>query len=232
MQALVDRHEAGGIVTLIAREGKVVDVHASGFQDVESRTPMRTDTLFRIASMTKPMTSVAVMMLYEEGKLLLTDPVSKFIPAFKGQQVQPAGPEAPAEPVAARRDATIRDLLSHRSGLTYGFLNGGAVGNAYRKNDVPDGLAADLAHPGAGDGRAGGAAARQPAGRGVQLQPVHRRARPRRRGRVGAGAGRVLPRAHFHAAGHERHRLRGARRPSGRAWRRSIRPMAPAASGR
>jgi CubicO group peptidase (beta-lactamase class C family) len=63
MQALVDRHEAGGIVTLIARDGKVVDVHASGFQDVESRTPMKTDTIFRIASMSKPITSVAVMML-------------------------------------------------------------------------------------------------------------------------------------------------------------------------
>jgi CubicO group peptidase (beta-lactamase class C family) len=141
MQAFVDSHQAGGIVTLIAREGKVVDVHASGFQDVESRTPMRTDTLFRIASMTKPVTSVAVMMLYEEGKLLLTDPLSKFIPAFKGQKVQPSGPEAPAEPVPARREITIRDLLSHRSGITYGFLNGGAVGNGYRKNEVPDGLA-------------------------------------------------------------------------------------------
>src|SRR5262245_64885050 len=80
MQALSDRHEVGGIVTLIAREGKIVDVHASGFQDAESRTPMKTDTIFRVASMTKPLTSVAVMMLYEEGKLLLTDPVSKFIP--------------------------------------------------------------------------------------------------------------------------------------------------------
>jgi CubicO group peptidase (beta-lactamase class C family) len=141
MQAFVDRHEAGGIVTLIAREGKVVDVHTSGFQDVESRTPMRTDSLFRIASMTKPVTSVAVMMLYEEGKLLLTDPVSKFIPAFKGQRVQASASEGTAEPAPVRREATIRDLLSHRSGLTYGFLNGGPVGTAYRKNGVPDGLA-------------------------------------------------------------------------------------------
>jgi CubicO group peptidase (beta-lactamase class C family) len=140
MQSLVDRHEAGGIVTLIAREGKVVDVHASGFQDVESRSPMRTDTIFRIASMTKPVTSVAAMMLYEEGKFLLTDPVSKFIPAFKGQKVVASGTDASAEPAGVRREATIRDLLSHRSGLTYGFLNGGAVGNAYRKNNVPDGL--------------------------------------------------------------------------------------------
>ncbi len=137
MQDLVDRHEAGGIVTLVARDGKTVDVHASGLQDVESRTPMRTDSLFRVASMSKPITSVAVMMLYEEGKLLLTDPVSKFIPAFKSSRVLEAGGDAP---VAARRGINLRDLLSHRSGLTYGFLNGGAVGNGYRKNGVTDGL--------------------------------------------------------------------------------------------
>ena len=122
MQGFIDRKEAGGIVTLIARDGKVVDVHASGFQDVAAKTPMRTDTMFRIASMTKPVTSIALMMLYEEGKLLLTDPVSKFIPAFKSSRIN------------------LRDLLSHRSGLTYGFINGGPVGGGYRKNGVTDGL--------------------------------------------------------------------------------------------
>ena len=137
MQGLIDRGEAGGIVTLIARDGKVVDVHASGFQDVAAKTPMRTDTLFRIASMTKPITSVALMMLYEEGKLLLTDPVSKFIPSFKSSRVLEGAAEAP---VAARRAINVRDLLSHRSGLTYGFLNGGPVGGGYRKNGVIDGL--------------------------------------------------------------------------------------------
>jgi CubicO group peptidase (beta-lactamase class C family) len=137
MQAYVDRHEAGGIVTLIAREGKVVDVHANGFQDVENRKPMQVDTIFRIASMTKPITSVAVMMLEEEGKLFLSDPVSKYIPAFKGQKVVGEGGAL----VPARRDSTIRDLLSHRSGLSYGFLNGGPVGEAYRKEGVTDGLA-------------------------------------------------------------------------------------------
>ena len=136
MQAFIDRHDAGGIVTLIARDGHVVDVHASGFLDVESRAPMKTDAIFRIASMTKPITSVAVMMLYEEGGLLLTDPVSKFIPAFKNSRVMAAdGTTAPA-----RRPITIRDLLSHRSGITYGFLNGGPVGEAYRKEGVLDGL--------------------------------------------------------------------------------------------
>ena len=114
-----------------------MDIHATGFQDMESNTPMRTDTMFRIASMTKPITSVAVMMLYEEGKLFLTDPVSKFIPAFKGQQVLEQGAD---KPVPARRQITIRDLLTHRSGITYGFINGGAVGNGYRKNGVTDGL--------------------------------------------------------------------------------------------
>jgi CubicO group peptidase (beta-lactamase class C family) len=138
MQGFIDRKEAGGIVTLIARDGKVADLHASGFQDIESKKPMRTDTLFRIASMTKPVTSVAVMMLYEEGKLQLSDQVSRYIPSFKSSRVLEG---AATEPVAARRGITLRDLLSHRSGLTYGFLNGGAVGGSYRKNGVTDGLA-------------------------------------------------------------------------------------------
>src|ERR1700752_5252112 len=136
MQGYVDRHEAAGIVTLIARDGKVVDVHASGFQDIESRKAMQVDTIFRIASMTKPITSVAAMMLEEEGKIFLTDPVSKYIPAFKSQRVIGEGGAL----VPARREITVRDLMSHRSGLSYGFLNGGPVGEAYRKEGVTDGL--------------------------------------------------------------------------------------------
>jgi CubicO group peptidase (beta-lactamase class C family) len=136
MQALIDRKEAGGIVTLVARDGKIVDVHANGFQDVESKTPMRDNTIFRIASMSKPITSVAIMMLYEEGKLRLNDPVSRFIPAFKQQRVA----NEKGETENARRGMTIRDLLVHRSGISYGFLNTGAVGNAYRANGVVDGL--------------------------------------------------------------------------------------------
>lgn len=139
MQGFVDRKEVSGIVTLVARDGKVVDVHAVGFQDVEKNLPMKTDAIFRIASMTKPITSVAIMMLYEEGKLLLTDPVSKFIPAFKSSRVL-EGTDATAAPVAARRAINIRDLLTHRSGITYGFLSGGPVGGGYRKNGVTDGL--------------------------------------------------------------------------------------------
>jgi CubicO group peptidase (beta-lactamase class C family) len=136
MQEIVSRREAGGIVTLVARDGKVVDVHATGFQDVESKTPMRENTIFRIASMSKPVTSVAIMMLYEEGRLRLSDPVSRFIPAFKQQRVV----NEKGETENARRGMTIRDLLTHRSGLSYGFLNAGTVGNAYRSNGVVDGL--------------------------------------------------------------------------------------------
>ena len=140
MQAFVDRHEAGGIVTLVAREGRVADVHAVGFQDVASNRPMRPDTIFRIASMSKPITSVAVMMLYEEGKLQLTDPVSKYIPAFKNQRVVRAAEGGTVNFVAVRRDITIRDLLTHRSGLSYGFLDSGPVGTAYRASGISDGL--------------------------------------------------------------------------------------------
>jgi CubicO group peptidase (beta-lactamase class C family) len=136
MQGFVDRREAAGIVTLVARDGKVADVHAVGFQDIESKKAMRTDTIFRIASMTKPITSVAVMMLLEEGKLQLTDPVFRFIPSFKNQTVVSDN----GATVPVQRPATVRDLLTHRSGLSYGFLDGGPVGNAYRKANVSDGL--------------------------------------------------------------------------------------------
>src|SRR6185503_17537341 len=81
MQGFVDRHEVSGIVTLVAREGKTFDLHAVGMQDVEKNLPMKTDAIFRIASMSKPITSVAIMMLYEDNKLFLSDPVSKFISA-------------------------------------------------------------------------------------------------------------------------------------------------------
>ena len=141
MQSLVDTHLVGGIVTLVARDGKMVDLQTFGFQDADAKTPMKTDSIFRIASMSKPITSVAVMMLFEEGKLALTDPVSRFIPAFRDMKVLtrgPAGTEPTLQP--ARRQITVRDLLTHRSGLTYGFLDGAQVGKAYRDGGVNDGL--------------------------------------------------------------------------------------------
>ena len=141
MQALVDTHQAGGIVTLVARDGKMVDLQAFGFQDVDARTIMKSDSIFRIASMSKPITSVAAMMLFEEGKLALSDPVSRFIPAFRDMKVLTRGGQGGETTITpARRQITVRDLLTHRSGLTYGFIDNAQVGNAYRDGGVNDGL--------------------------------------------------------------------------------------------
>ena len=101
---------------------------------------MRPDTIFRIASMSKPITSVAIMMLYEEGRLQLTDPVSMYIPSFKNQRVLSGSAGGTVNTVPVLRDITVRDLLTHRSGLSYIFLDGGAVGAAYRAAGVSDGL--------------------------------------------------------------------------------------------
>ncbi len=108
MQALVDRHVIAGSVTLVAEHGKTVQLAAVGKSDIARGRGMRTDDIFWIASMTKPMTAVCVMMLVEEGKLSLADPVSKFIPEFAAVKLHGANPPRPV---------TIRDLLTHTSGL-------------------------------------------------------------------------------------------------------------------
>lgn len=113
---------AGGVV-LIARHGKVAYLNAFGKADAQ--TKMTADTIFRVASMTKPLTAAAVMMLYEEGHILLSDPVSKYIPQFKHPKVLvPGAPGAvpPYRLVPANREITIRDLLTHRAGIGYRFL--------------------------------------------------------------------------------------------------------------
>ncbi len=116
MQGYIDRGEIAGIITLIARRGSVVQLEKFGYQDLASRTPMSLDTIFRLYSMTKPITSVALMMLFERGLVRLTDPVSKFIPAFKDLKVW-AGEGELAE---LEREVTVQDLLRHTSGLSYG----------------------------------------------------------------------------------------------------------------
>jgi len=123
MERQIQEKKLAGCVVLIAREGKVVYLKAFGLADTGK--PMKTDQLFRIASMTKPVTSVAVMQLYEQGLILLTDPISQYIPEFKNPKVlvmQPEGSPTPYKLVPAKREITIRDLLNHTSGLTYRFL--------------------------------------------------------------------------------------------------------------
>jgi CubicO group peptidase (beta-lactamase class C family) len=125
MQEYVDQRRTAGLVTIVVRGGKVALLKAYGKRDMESGAAMQTDTIFRIASMSKAVTSVAVMMLMEDGKLLLTDPVSKFIPSFKKTTVivpPPPGavPGTPVSVVSANREITIRDLLTHTAGIGYG----------------------------------------------------------------------------------------------------------------
>lgn len=129
---LVQRHiTAGtfsGAVTLVARHGRIAHFEAQGLMDIESTRPMQKDTIFRIMSMTKPVVAASILMMIEEGRVRLTDPVSKFIPELKeptvavprpaGQGVAPA--DVPFHTVPAEREITIRDLLTHTSGLVSG----------------------------------------------------------------------------------------------------------------
>jgi len=109
----VERGRIPGAVVLVARKGRVAYLESVGFRDKTAGTPMTPDAIFRIASMTKPLVTVAALSLYEEGRLFLSDPVSKYIPAFKGLKVG-------VERVPAKREMTIQDLMRHTSGLTYG----------------------------------------------------------------------------------------------------------------
>lgn len=146
IQAHIDARDFSGAVTLVARKGKVVHFDAHGLADVEAKKPMATGTLFRLASMTKPVTAVSILMLMEEGKLVLSDPVSKFIPEYKSPKVavwnlpnDPAG--AGLHLVPAAREITVRDLLTHTSGLANAFE--GPAGEYVRRANLPSGGSLD-----------------------------------------------------------------------------------------
>ncbi|MCR9184165.1 MAG: beta-lactamase family protein [Halieaceae bacterium] len=125
-----------GSVTLVARYGRVGLLDVAGLSDLERDTPMSVDTIFRIYSMSKPITSVALMMLYERGLFSLDDPVHRFIPEWRNLEVRTAGafPQFATAPCA--RPMTIRDLLRHTSGLTYDFLRESNLDYAYRKLQI------------------------------------------------------------------------------------------------
>ena len=137
-QSIKDKQIAGA-VTLIVRHGKVAWMKPQGMLDREAGKAMPADALFRICSMTKPITSVAVMMLYEEGKFQLGDPISKYLPEFKNPKVlvKPANGGTPY-PIPATREITIRDLLRHTSGLTYNWNPD--LGKMYDDANVATGL--------------------------------------------------------------------------------------------
>ena len=123
----IDEGKLPGVVVMVARKGKLVYSDAIGFQDKGSSKPMAFDSLFRIYSMTKPLVAVGAMVLVEEGKIQLTDPVSKFLPAFKGQQVSVARADGEFAKISyaivpADRENTIQDLFRHTAGLVYGEI--------------------------------------------------------------------------------------------------------------
>lgn len=125
MTRAIEADQISGAVTLVARRGRVAHFEAHGLMDVESGRKMSTDTIFPIASMTKPVSGVAILMLVEEGKVRLSDPVSKFVPEFHDTHVAMARPatrndEADIYTVPAHREITVRDLLTHTSGLVSG----------------------------------------------------------------------------------------------------------------
>jgi len=165
IQRYIDAKDLAGAVTVVSRRGKVAHFEAQGLMDVERNTPMRKDAIFRMASMSKPVTGVAILMLLEEGKVRLNDPVSKFIPEFKDSKVaiekaQPPGaatagvgrgqtarvPEIYTVP--ANREITIRDLMTHTSGLESGGA-GTREGNRIAPRDTSSTLAAYIPKLGA-----------------------------------------------------------------------------------
>ena len=125
IERAIDAQQISGAVTVVARRGRVAHFEAHGLRDIEADAPMRKDTIFPIASMTKPVTGVAILMLVEEGKVRLSDPVSRFIPEFRDTKVamprsDGANEDDGIDTVPADREITVHDLITHTSGLVSG----------------------------------------------------------------------------------------------------------------
>jgi len=142
----IDTGKIAGALTLVARRGEIAHFSPVGEMDAERGKPMREDTIFRIYSMSKPITSVALMTLYEEGRFQLDEPVHHFIPEWKDLGVWVSGAYPNFVTRRPDRDMTVRDLLSHQSGLTYGFHMRNSVDAAYRELKVMDRAGDDPAH--------------------------------------------------------------------------------------
>lgn len=140
MEENVDKHRIGGAVAAVARNGKLAYLKSVGKTDIEADVDMQDDTIFRIASMSKPITSVAVLILYDQGKIKLDDPVSKYIPEFKDPMVLRPGQKID-QATKAKREITIKDLLTHTSGLTYQW--DGHLGPLYREAGITHGVIGD-----------------------------------------------------------------------------------------
>jgi CubicO group peptidase (beta-lactamase class C family) len=142
LQEYVDKGWIAGASAIIVRNGNVVYNKAIGYDDVVKKTPVKKDAIFRIASQTKAITSVAVMMLFEEGKFLLDEPISKYIPEFKNPKVIDKYNEADTTytTVNAKREIRIRDLLTHTSGIGYPTIGSKTMNAIYSKEKIADGI--------------------------------------------------------------------------------------------
>jgi CubicO group peptidase (beta-lactamase class C family) len=136
MKSLVDQGRLAGVVTMVARHGKVIEFAAAGKRDIAANSPMQKDSIFRIYSMTKPITGVALMMLFEEGKWQLNDPVAKYVPEFADLKVY--GTDASGNVIMKDQahPMTMRELLSHTAGFTYGFFSNTPVDKLQRDADL------------------------------------------------------------------------------------------------
>jgi CubicO group peptidase (beta-lactamase class C family) len=138
MQSFVDQGKLAGVLTLIARCGQVIQVGTYGQADLEADKPMRRDSLFRIYSMTKPITTAALLILYQEGKFELDDPVARYLPQFADVQVYSGTQGGQVQTVPASRSMTIRDLMRHTAGLAYGLFPASPVDAMYMKEKLLD----------------------------------------------------------------------------------------------
>ena len=143
LQGVIDAGDLSGAVTLIWRGGQELQFLALGQRDIEAGLPMTRDTIFRIASMTKPVTSVAALMLMDEGKLKLDDPITKWLPEFANMQVLESATGPVDDTYPAPRDITVEDLFTHRAGLAYAFTSIGPIAHAHQKA-LGDVLATDM----------------------------------------------------------------------------------------
>ncbi len=142
LQQYVNNNWIAGATAIVAKDGKIIYYKSIGYNDVEKKTPLAKDEIFRIASQTKAITSVGVMMLYEEGKILLDDPISNYIPEFKKPNVLDKFNETDSTytTVPAKREITIRDLLTHTSGIGYAQIGSPQMNAIYYKAGLTSGL--------------------------------------------------------------------------------------------
>jgi CubicO group peptidase (beta-lactamase class C family) len=133
LQPIAESGDLSGFVTLLLRHGEIAQLNTIGYRDIEKKLPMERDTLFRIASMTKPVTSIAALMLMEEGKFKLDDPITKWAPEFANMRVLKDAQGALDDTVPAAREITFDDIFTHRSGLAYGFSSLGPIAHEYQR---------------------------------------------------------------------------------------------------